>query len=226
MKSIILGVTTVVLSVGALTAPVGATSAINGGLALGGNSAASIHKSGSMGAHIGPDGVSAHFDGENTYCFNANHAMQGGFTIGNVAPINIAPTSIPSADANNCGPTDVVNNPPENTTVTINGVCGDPAELAKFAQAHSNVIINSVGVCNDKPVTPVVTVTPTPSVPTTTVVTASATTPATPAVSAVSQLPQTGSTGMVGFIAAAGSTTYALAFAVVRTLRARTVTGL
>jgi hypothetical protein len=222
MKAIILGVVSVAAILVGASAPASALSTgVTGGTSFGGNASISSTGKLKMGAHVGPDGIYAYFDGGTVICTKANVGMSGGYTIGNTTPVKVEPTTLPSATPDkDCNANEVVANPPANTTVTINGVCGDPAELAKITQAHANVIINSTGPCaTDTPAGPVK--------PAVVIVTQNAPTPA-KAASVVSvsetpaELPQTGANGMV--LAAAAASLAVLAYAgtmAIRTFRAR-----
>lgn len=206
MKAIILGITSAVVAVAGMAAPVGAL-----GMSVGGNS--SMTSSGYVRMGISPEGKII-FHGETVRCFKSNYGSTGGFNFGTTTPVEVEPTKVPSATPDaNCGAQQVVNNPDPATTVTINGVCGDPAELAKITKANSNIIINSTGPCPAEGNGPAPEATViVKEVP---VVTAAASTDA-PAANpkggdAPAELPQTGagSMTMAALAAAAGGVTYA-----------------
>lgn len=140
MKAIILGISSAIVAVAGLAAPAGAL-----GLSVGGNS--SMTSNGYVRMGISPEGKII-FHGETVRCFKSNYGSSGGFNFGNTTPVTVEPTTVPSATPDaECNAQQVVAAPDPVTTVTINNVCGDPAELAKITKKHSNVIINSVGPC-------------------------------------------------------------------------------
>lgn len=221
MKAIILGVSSAVIAVTALAAPAGAT----GGFYLAGNSSA--HSSGY--SRIGIKDGKFFIEGESIFCHTSNSAIGMNFGTGGMQA-NMPQANVPSAD-NPCGggnAGEVINNPPANSTVTINGVCGDPAELAKIKAANANLIINSVGPCPVNPTTPAPqpTIVVNVNVPTPDVKTASATvnsdaTSNPKGGAAVSELPQTGISPVVPAAAAGlAALTYAGGMAI-RAFRAR-----
>jgi hypothetical protein len=218
MKAIILSAATAIVAVAGFAAPAGAL-----GIAGAGSTATSTNGWVSMG--VGPNGP--YFMGQSTMCYSSANVFDIGF--GNVPAVD--QSTVEQTPNNNCttqtGTPTPVSNPPQNATVTINGVCGDPAELAKISAEHSNLIINSVGPCpTDMTSTPApqpVTVTVTTNAPEPKATTASATpdtTTDTPA--AVSALPTTGSESAVvaGIASILGGTTYA-GLMVIRALRGR-----
>lgn len=224
MKAIILGATSAIVAVVGIAAPAGATGSLNWG--AGGNTAISQHGQVRMG--IGPNG--AYFEGGTVICFDSHIATGGSLNIGNGNSVNVEPTNVPAANAN-CDANQVVTNPPANSTVTINGICGDPAEIAKIKAANANLIINTTGAC---PTTPTTTTQPPTvivnvNVPTPDVKTASVTTNSgdNTGVSdpkgggAVSELPQTGISPIVPIVATGlAALTYAGGMAI-RAFRAR-----
>lgn len=225
MKAIITtGVLAAAVAVTSVAAPASAT--INfGGASLAGNSAMNHTTSGHLGMHDGK----ITFDFDMYGCSTMNYATTGGFTVGNVAPVQNGGASIPAVNSADCGAaTQVVNNPPANSTVTINGLCAGDAALVKANVTGNNVtvIVNSTGPCEEKgtpvPTTPVnVVVTPNAPQPTSPVVTASATTE-TPKGGAVADLPQTGANEVIASVIATilGGGAYAGTMAI-RAFRAR-----
>lgn len=215
MKAIILSAMTAVVAVAGIAAP---ANAVQGGFSLGGNGSLTSSSYGKMGVSIGEDGVKAYFTGETVYCSKSSMGSSGGFTFGSTTPVKVEPTTLPSATPDkNCDAQAVVNNPDPATTVTVNGVCGDPAELAKIMKAKSNVIINSTGPCptdGSKPATtPTVIVTPKE-----TVKAASVTSPKGNGV-VPAEMPQTGAGDLSAYLAGgAGVLTYA-GFMAVRAFR-------
>lgn len=231
MKAIIASVIGVFVAVMGIAAPAGATASNGGGFYLAGNGSA--HHSG--WSRMGVKDGKFYIEGESIFCHTSNVVMGGKMVTGS-AQVNTTTPTLPPAD-NPCGggnAGEVINNPPANSTVTINGICGDPAEIAKIKAANANLIINSTGPCPANPTTPA----PQPTIivhvnapaPAAEVKTASATT-STPAAATtadpkggagVAELPQTGVneviTAIIATVLAAG--TYAGVMAV-RAYRAR-----
>lgn len=139
MKAIIVSVLSVIAAAVALAVPVGAT---NGTGYVGGNASLS----GSGYSRIGIKDGKIIFEGVSVTCTKSNFVAGGMFSSG--TQVQQSQAVLPSADTSDCNAGQVTNNPPANATVTINGVCGDPAELAKIVQAHANLVINSVGPCS------------------------------------------------------------------------------
>lgn len=223
MKAIILSVLSAIVAVAALAAPVGAT----GGFYLATNGSSHHDSWTRMGIRNGKFFI----EGESITCRTSNVVMGGSMVTG-TAKVNTPTATLPSTD-NPCAfanANDAVNNPPANTTVTINGICGDPAEIAKIKAANANLIINSTGACptnGDKPATPA-TIVVHVNAPEADTKKASATV-ATPSADnsnpkgggAVSELPQTGVSPIVPMIAAGlAALTYAGGMAI-RAFRAR-----
>lgn len=221
MKAILLGASTAIVAVAGLAAPAGAT----GGFYLAANGSAHMGGWSKMGVKDGK----FYIEGESVFCHTSNVVMGG-----KIGTVNTTTPTLPPADdpcnVGNAG--EVINNPPANATVTINGICGDPAEIAKIKAANANLIINSVGACpanGDKPAPqPVINVhinTPAPEVKA-----ASATTNTTPAATtdpkggagAVESLPQTGSNEVIAAVVASilAGTAYGGTM-IIRAIRAR-----
>jgi len=221
MKAIILGATSAIVAVVGIAAPAGATGSLNWG--AGGNTAISQHGQVRMG--IGPNG--AYFEGGTVICFDSHIATGGSLNVGNGNSVNVQPTNVPAANAN-CNANQVVTNPPANSTVTINGICGDPAEIAKIKAANANLIINSTGACPTTPTpttqqpTVIVNVNvPAPDVKTASAVTNTGATSDPKGGAAVTELPQTGISPIVPIVAAGlAALTYAGGMAI-RSFRAR-----
>lgn len=150
MKAIIVSVLSAMIAVIGLGAPANATG--NGGMYLAGNSGFSS----SGWSRIGMKDGKFYIEGETVTCHKMNAAMGMNFNTGSTQ-VNMPQANVPSADTTNCNTGQVITNPPANSTITINGVCGDPAEIAKIKAANANLIINSVGPCptdGRKPATP------------------------------------------------------------------------
>lgn len=219
MKAIILSAATAVVAVAGLAAPAGA-------IGISGAGSTAIASNGWVKMGIGPNGP--FFEGESTMCMSS----AGVFNLNFDQATPVSQSAVQQTPNQNCttqtGTPTPVSNPPEDATVTINGVCGDPADLAKIKAEHANLIINSVGPCPTNPTTPApqpVTVIVNTNAPTPDVKTASATTDngkggsETPA--AVSALPQTGISPMVPIVATGlAALTYAGGMAI-RAFRAR-----
>lgn len=144
MKAIILSALSAIIATIGLAAPASAT-----GFSLGGNSA---HSSGGY-SRIGIKDGKFFIEGESYFCHQSNSAMNMSF--GN--NVNVPQSNVPATNTSSCNAGQVINNPPANTTVTVNGVCGDAAEIAKIKASNANLIINSVGPCptdGSKPATP------------------------------------------------------------------------
>lgn len=218
MKAVILGASTAVVAIIGMAAPAGATA--NGGFYIGGNSASSS----SSYSRIGIKDGKFIFEFESVSCRQSNSAMGGGFSVGN-AQLQVPQASLPAANAN-CNPTDTVNNPPANSTVTINGLCDEEAAKAKTNITGNNVsvIVNSTGPCEEDaaPTTPIeVIVTPNAPEPKE-VTTASSTKTTTDTPASVDALPQTGgeSALVAGIASILAGATYAGTM-IVRSLRNR-----
>lgn len=232
MKSIILGISSTVVTVAAMAAPAGATFNLGNNTSsgyIGGN--ASMSTSGY--SRIGIKDGKLIFEGETIICHKGNFILGGMYT--HNQNVNQTTPTLPSADTTNCNAGQVINDPPANSTVTINGFCDDDAAKLKtnVTGANVTVIVNSTGPCDedDDDVTPVVTVDPkTPDTTddaTPTVKQASATTPTNTTADpkggeGVAELPKTGVnevvTAVIATVLAVG--TYAGVMAV-RAFRAR-----
>lgn len=164
MKAIILGATTAIVAVAGLAAPAGATFLGNTGTGqgyVGGN--ASLSSSGY--SRIGIKDGKIIFEGISVTCTKGNFIVGGMYTAGGQTVNQTTPT-LPSADTTDCNAGEVVNNPPANSVVTINGLCDKDAALVKANVSGTNVtvIVNSTGACKaDTTGTPVVTVDPKPT---------------------------------------------------------------
>jgi hypothetical protein len=230
MNAIIVGATTAIVAVTSLAVPVGAT--VGGGY-IAGNSGFSTSSSGRIGMKDGKFYV----EGETTVCTKMNAAMGGNWQFGSNGPTATVPNAnLPSADTTNCNATDVVNNPPANSTVTINGLCDADAAQVKAHVSGDNVtvIVNSTGACatgnnggTTVPTTPItVVVTPTAPQPNGgSVQTASVTTPAASNGSnskTVAELPHTGIDGVMASVITTGLAVVSYAGTMaVRAFRAR-----
>lgn len=149
MKAIIASVLSALVAVVGLAAPANAT---NNGMYVAGNSGFSSSGWSRIGFRDGKPFI----EGESVTCHKMNAVIGMNFTTGS-AQVNQPAANLPSADTNGCNTGQVITNPPANTTVTINGVCGDAAEIAKIKATNANLIINSVGPCptdGSKPTTP------------------------------------------------------------------------
>lgn len=136
MKAIILGAVTAVIAVTALSVPA------NAFISMGGSSA-STSKS-NLKMEVGKPGSGFYMSFENATC----RASAGSFAMG--LPSASKPNASASA-SQSCDANEVVNNPPANSTVTINGLCDADAAKAKANITGSNVtvVVNSTGPCKE-----------------------------------------------------------------------------
>lgn len=212
MKAIITGVLTAAVTVVSIAVPAGATS----GIGASGSIAASSSMVSSYSMGFGPNGI--YFNATGASCLSTS--ANASYTFGDASATD---AQAASSSTGNCNADQVVTNPPANSTVTINGVCGDPTELAKIEAEHANLIINSVGPCPTTPVqTTPVTVVVTSNAPEANgnVQTASATTSSPVATS--SELPHTGIDGAMASAVTAGLAVISYAGTMaIRALRAR-----
>lgn len=150
MKSILIGITSAVLAVVAMAVPAAATFNLgsNTGTSsgyIGGN--ASMSSSGY--SRVGFKDGKLIFEGETVTCFKGNFILGGMYTQNQ--NVNQTTPTLPSADTTDCNPTETVNDPPKNSTVTITGFCDDDAAKLKANINGTNVtvIVNSTGPCKD-----------------------------------------------------------------------------
>lgn len=158
MKSIFIGIASVFVAMVSMAVPAAATFSTGNSSGYAGANA-SISTSGY--SRIGIKNGKIIFEGESVTCFKGN-AIVGGMYTSNQQVNQTTPT-LPSADTSNCNPTETVNNPPQNSTVTITGFCDDDAAKLKanVSGANVKVIINSTGSCDgDDDGDQVITVTP------------------------------------------------------------------
>lgn len=148
MKAIIVSVLSALVAVVGMAAPANA-------IGVSGAGSTAIASNGWVKMGIGPNGP--YILGESTVCYSSAGVFNVNFHEAQPVAQNVVQQT-PSQSCTNqtTTPTPVVN-PPANSTVTINGVCGDPAEIAKIKATNANLIINSVGPCptdGSKPTTP------------------------------------------------------------------------
>lgn len=150
MKSIFIGAVSAVMAVVAMAVPAAATFNFGGGnTGSSGYAAANGSISTSSYSRIGIKDGKIIFEGESVTCIKGNAIVGGTFT--HNQNVNQTTPTLPSADTSNCNPTETVNNPPQNSTVTITGFCDDDAAKLKANVSGNNVkvIINSTGPCKD-----------------------------------------------------------------------------
>lgn len=226
MKAILLGVSTAIVAVTSMAAPAGATflntNPGNSSGYIGGNAGMSS----SSYSRIGIKDGKIIFEGESVMCMKGNFIMGGLYT--KDQNVNKSTPTLPSADTTNCNPAETVNNPPANSTVTINGFCDEDAAKLKATVNGTNVtvIVNGTGPCDKDDKTPGtigVIDTPKPDTTTPTVKAASAvTTDPKGGAGSVDSLPQTGSNEVIAAVVASilAGTTYGGAM-IIRAIRAR-----
>lgn len=149
MKSIFIGAISAVMAIVAMAVPAAATFNFGGNTGSSGYAAANGSISTSGYSRIGIKDGKIIFEGESVTCFKGNAIVGGTFT--HNQNVNQTTPTLPSADTSNCNPTETVNNPPQNSTVTITGFCDDDAAKLKANVSGNNVkvIINSTGPCKD-----------------------------------------------------------------------------
>lgn len=203
MKEIILGAGAATIAIATIMVPSSASATVN--FYAGGNRA-TTHSSYSRIAL--KDGKII-FEFDSIRCTQSNSVSGGSVNVGNTS-VQMPQPTLPAANPK-CNPTDVVNNPTPNSTVTIDGVCDEDAAKLKANIKGTNVtvIVNGTGPCDKDDKQPIIIKeTVAPSTPNTaeTVKQASATTPvADPkaGAGATAELPQTGNSEVIAAVIAA-----------------------
>lgn len=218
MKAVILGASTAIVAIIGVAAPASATGNFGGYVA--GNTGMSSNGY----VHMGIKDGKIIFEGESFTCIKSNAQIGFNGSFGNAQPVQQSQPVLGSADTSNCNPNQVVNNPPANSTVTINGLCNEEAAKAKanITGNNVNVIVNSTGPCEKATPTTPVQVIVTPNAPEPKEVKTASVTTTTESPAAVDALPQTGGEGAIvaGIASVLAGATYAGAM-VVRNLRGR-----
>lgn len=149
MKAIIVSVLSALVAVVGFAAPANA-------IGISGAHSTAMASNGWVKMGIGPNG--AYIMGESTLCYSSAGVFNTNFHEAKPVAQNVVQQTPSQSCTTQTTTPDPVVNPPANSTVTINGVCGDPAEIAKIKATNANLIINSVGPCltdGTKPATPV-----------------------------------------------------------------------